>query len=316
VRFRVDPWNVEYGASVESDLVASEVEVNLDVEVPADRWEPVGPRPDARPPATVLFVDGVRRVDARVWIEDAEGDAQPGICASYGAGVARCGDGLPAEIVHTSIGRGVFSASADAADIATAHGSYTAHLAAGSNAEALWIALQERMARREVEAAEEACRTIPDPDDALVVVDGPISRLHHLHGAIGVIKTHGVAYLPPDLHRLVGRLEPGGRTPVFAIGGGWSRCSWYLRLPGGVDAPWAGVVRVECATDLSTPEAVELADRVGTTLSRYASEPYKDPRAPQNLYPIGGLERDLRHRLGDARLMFRALRTAAALGAA
>ena len=48
------------------------------------------------------------------------------------------------------------------------------------------------------------------------------------------------------------------------------------------------------------------------TLGRYASEPYKDPRAPQNLYPIGGLERDLRHRLGDARLVFRALRVAAA----
>ncbi|MGZ8753429.1 MAG: hypothetical protein ACXW1S_10655, partial [Acidimicrobiia bacterium] len=82
------------------------------------------------------------------------------------------------------------------------------------------------------------------------------------------------------------------------------------------DAPWAGVVRVECSTDVPAPEAAELADTVGATLSRYASEPYKDPRAPQNLYPIGGLEKDLRHRLGDARLMFRALRTAAALGAA
>ena len=48
------------------------------------------------------------------------------------------------------------------------------------------------------------------------------------------------------------------------------------------------------------------------TLGRYASEPYKDPRAPQNLYPIGGLERELRRRLGDAGLMFRALRVAAA----
>jgi hypothetical protein len=38
---------------------------------------------------------------------------------------------------------------------------------------------------------------------------------------------------------------------------------------------------------------------------------YKDPRAPQNLVPIGGLEKLLRHRLGDTRLLYRALRAAA-----
>ncbi len=316
MRFRVDPWNVEYGASVESELLPSEVEVNVEVEAPADRWEAVGPRPDARQPSTLLFVDGVRRVDARVWIEDPEGDAEPGICASYGAGVARCGPGLPAKVIHASVGRGVFSASAHAVDIATSHGEYTAHVAAGSTPEALWIALQERMARREVESAEAARRDLGAPDDALVVVDGPLSGRQHVTGAVGVIKTHGVSYLPADLNRLVARLAPGGRTPVFAIGGRWSRYSWYLRLPGGVDAPWAGVVRVECSTDVSVPEAIELADTVGVAISRYASEPYKDPRAPQNLYPIGGLERELRHRLGDARLLFRGLRAAAALGAA
>ena len=66
----------------------SEVEVNVEVELPEARWEPVAARPDAPQPSSVLFVDGVRRVDARVWIEDPDGDAQPGICASYGAGVA------------------------------------------------------------------------------------------------------------------------------------------------------------------------------------------------------------------------------------
>ena len=139
---------------------------------------------------------------------------------------------------------------------------------------------------REVEAAE-AARDLGAPD-ALVVVDGPLSGRQHIAGAIGVIKTHGVAYLPPDLHRLVGRLEPGARTPVFAIGGRWSRYSWYLRLPGGVDAPWAGVVRVECSTEISGPGAIQFADSVGVTISRYASEPYKDPRAPQNLIRSAG----------------------------
>jgi hypothetical protein len=311
VRFRVDPWSVEYGASVESDLQPSTVAVNPDVEVPRDHWAAIGPDPRAREPATVLFVDGVRRVDARVWIEGPDGEAQPGICASFGAGVARCGAGLRAEVMHPSVGRGVFSASAHAAEIVTRHGVYAAHVAGGPNPEALWLALQERMARREVAAAEAARGECPDPDRALVVVDGPLTGRQHVSGAIGLVKTHGVAYLPPDLHLLVGRLGPGARTPLFAISGRFSRLSWYLRLPGGTDAPWAGVVRVECSTEVPVPAAGALADTVGVTLGRYASEPYKDPRAPQNLVPIGGLERELRRRLGDPGLLFRALRVAA-----
>ena len=49
-----------------------------------------------------------------------------------------------------------------------------------------------------------------------------------------------------------------------------------------------------------------------SALLAFASEPHKDARAPQNLYPIAGLEQRLRHLLGDARLMERALRAASA----
>jgi hypothetical protein len=57
---------------------------------------------------------------------------------------------------------------------------------------------------------------------------------------------------------------------------------------------------------------VELADLSQACLGRFASTRYKDPRAPQNLYPISGLERELRRRLGDLRLLYRALRQSAA----
>ena len=311
MKFRVDPWSVEYGASVESDLTPSTVDVNPDVELPADQWT----GRSGRTPMRGTRDGAVRRRRAS--------SRRPGVdrvprwrratrdLRVVRRGVARCGAGLRAEVIHPSVGRGVFSASAHAAEIVTAHGTYAAHVAGGPNPEALWLALQERMARREVEAAEAARRECPDPDDALVVVDGPLTGRQHVAGAIGVIKTHGVAYLPPELHRLVSRLGAGARTPLFTIGGRWSRHSWYLRLPGGADAPWAGVVRVECSTEVSVPDACALADTVGVTLGRYASEPYKDPRAPQNLYPIGGLERELRRRLGDPGLLFRALRVAA-----
>ncbi len=312
MRFRVDPWSVEYGTSVERDLVASDAEVNAGVEVPEREWAAVRPGPGTAEPGSVLFVDGVRRVDARVWIEDDAGDALPGICASYAAGVVQCAPGKRAKVLHPLVGRGLFSAAANATAIATRHGSYEPHAATGSEPEALWVALQDRMGRREVEAAEAARDECDDPDESLVVVDGPLSGRQHVPGAIGVVKTHAKAYLPPALQRTVGELHPGTRTPLFMIGGRpWSRLSWYLRLPGAADAPWAGVVRVECSGEVPVPVATEIADGAAITLSRYASEPHKDPRAPQNLYPIGGLERELRRRMGDPGLLFRALRVAA-----
>ncbi|MEM8641456.1 MAG: hypothetical protein AAGG51_21960 [Cyanobacteria bacterium P01_G01_bin.54] len=39
----------------------------------------------------------------------------------------------------------------------------------------------------------------------------------------------------------------------------------------------------------------------------YVSEPTRDPRAPQNLTPIGALERELGRRMGDRTLISRRL---------
>jgi len=77
-------------------------------------------------------------------------------------------------------------------------------------------------------------------------------------------------------------------------------------------SPWSGVVRAECPANLNVPAAAALADIVTAALPRFASAPHKEARAPQNLYPIAGLERELRRRLGDEALLYRALRRAAA----
>jgi hypothetical protein len=95
------------------------------------------------------------------------------------------------------------------------------------------------------------------------------------------------------------------------MGTNWRRYSWYLRLPCDPGAPWAGIVRVECSADLDVADAVNLANLSQAALGRFASTEYKDARAPQNLYPIAGLERELRRRLGHPGLLYRALRRAA-----
>jgi hypothetical protein len=148
--------------------------------------------------------------------------------------------------------------------------------------------------------------------DDLLVVDGPLRGRTHLDRTVGYVKTHQKSYLPPEQAAVVAALAPGQRSPVFAMGTSWLRNSWYLRLAGGSRAPWAAVVRLECSADLPVADAVALADVTALVLPSLASAPHKDPRAPQNLVPIGGLERQLRHRLGDAALLYRSLRGALA----
>lgn len=309
--WRVDPWDPAYGVAVEvDDLEPSKGDVDIGIELPAADWKPLRPPDDTAPAATLLFVDGVRRIDAHVFIEH-DGLDESGICASYAAGAVRC-DSLArqAEVVVAHVGRGVFSPSPAARDVITWAGEYRTHVTPGSLPPQLSLAVQEAMGKLEVAVAEEAAATSSTSVD-LVVVDGPLRRRDHVPGAIGFVKTHHVAYLPPDQHRVVSMLGPGERTPLFTLGTGWNRFSWYMRLPGGAPAPWSGVVRCECPEVLQPHEAADIANLCAATLPGFASEPHKDPRAPQNLYPIGALENVLRRRLGDRDLLYRSLRAAA-----
>mgnify|MGYP000998081643 CR=1 FL=1 len=62
-------------------------------------------------------------------------------------------------------------------------------------------------------------------------------------------------------------------------------------------------LEMDSAEDLA--DVFRAADRTAALLPRYASRPERDPRAPQNLLPIGQLERELRHQLGDIELLQR-----------
>ncbi len=297
-RYTVEPWAPEYGVAGSADLEEPESNVDPTVEVPADRWAPRRPLSD--PVDDVLFVDGVRRVDANVWIHGPP--ATLGLCAVYAAGAVRCTDG-EAKVVDAVVERGLFTSAPDAAPIVTRHGTYEVRPTVGETPERLWLGLQQRMGELEGTVAAAHAGT------GLVVVDGPLSHHRHVPGAVGYVKTRRVHYLPPALRTVLDELTPGTRTPLFLTTTSWSRFSWYARLgPGSVAG---GIVRCEVAADRPVAEAAGLADRVTATLPRFASAPHKDPRAPQNLYPIGGLERELRRRLGDPDLMFRALKAAA-----
>lgn len=313
MRFSVDPWDPSYGTSVDAELGRSEQTVDPGVELPPDRWAPVPADPAVAEPAAVLFVDGVRRVDAQVWLDDPAGTA-PGLCASYAAGVVRCTRGDGALLEAARVRRGLFTSGSAPEDVVTAAGTYRAvHVPERSGAapmQLLSLALQNDLGDLELLAAAEA-RDRYAGDDDLLVLDGPLRGRQHLPRAIGFVKTHRSEYLPAELGTVVARLGAGERTPVFRLGTSWERHTWYLRLPCAASTPWAGVVRVECSAELPAAEVLALAARSQVSLPRYASAEYKDSRAPQNLYPIAGLERGLRRRLGEQALLYRALRRVA-----
>jgi len=283
-------------------MTESSIPADLSVERPVATWSPVVPT-TGKDPRTILFTDGVRRVDARVWIQDGIG-SRPGICASYAAGAVLC-DGK-AKVVACEVQRGLFTAASTASAIVCKHASYPVRSAPGDTPEQLALGLQQRMGELEVMLA-----SAHEAD--LVVIDGPLSGRQDVPGAVGFVKTHHVSYLreSPNAEAVVGQLAPGERTPLFLTMTSWSRFSWYLRLPGAVGHPWAGIVRCEASADHEVSEVVAIADRVCRVLPRYASVAHKDPRAPQNLYPIAGLENRLRGRLGDAELLMRGLRVSA-----
>ncbi|MFI6073150.1 hypothetical protein ACIA5C_16320 [Actinoplanes sp. NPDC051343] len=315
-RMFVDAWDPSYGSSFEGSdggegpASASSAQVDTDVEVPAAEWAPIDVSSAVRRPDVVFLVDGVRRNDAGLWTAEEDGTSYAGLAASYAAGVVRCDLARgAAELVGARVARGLFTASPSAADVQAGSVRYEVHRVSGTGeASKLPAAVQGPLTALEIDISSMAREGGAD----LLVVDGPLRNRRQLPRTIGYVKTQQKQYLPAALTAVVTSLKPAQRTPVFHLGTVWGGWSWYLRLPGASGAPWSGIVRVECSPDLTPAEAVELADISAATLPRFASSAYKDPRAPQNLVPIAGLERRLRGLLGDARVLHRALTLATA----
>jgi hypothetical protein len=301
-------WDPSYGTSGAGEDqrdTRGSAQVVLDVERPAAEWGPL--RPAGAAAAVVLVVDGVRRIDARLDLVGDEFAVHEGLCVSYAAGVVRCELGGGGAAVRDAVVRRALVTTAAAAPAVAAGASvvYQPHHARGD----LVVAVQRLMGELEVVVARTAfAADAGNLDRALTLVDGPLRGQPAVASLLGLVKTHPTAYLPAPQRMVLSRLAPGERTPLFGVGSSWRRYACYLRLPAPAAGPAAGLVRVECSAELPTATAIALVDRAAATLPQLASSPVKDPRAPQNLTPVGGLERRLRSMLGDARLLRRHLR--------
>ncbi|MDH4144673.1 MAG: hypothetical protein OEY23_05825 [Acidimicrobiia bacterium] len=314
----VEEWGAAYGSPY---LVADDGPYDVD-----DEAVPVEDGPDRilvhEPPAAwrerpaeallaggargLAFVDGVRRGEATLYLAGA--DAR-GVAGAHGTGAVLVDGSGPPRIEQCRIARvAIFGNGAEVTLPALAGGwAWESHTILDSGADAPLAALQNRMRSAEGRLADELARA-----GWQVVVDGPLGFAHPAGLAVvGYVKTHHRALLAPGLHAQVPVIDGGQRTSLFAHR---DRLSCYLRLSSrhGGGGPWGGIVRIEMPGGLDLDVARAAADRAAALLPRFAGVAHVDPRAPQNLQPVGALERELRHRLGDAALAARAVRSAAA----
>ena len=302
----VEGWDPDYGTPLDQDEALVPAEGSVDPTVERDDWEPLEGADDGVD--RVAFVDGVRRVEARLTLDDPVSGPTPGLVGSFAVGATVWNrTGRRSTIESVRVERWAVLASGreeqmPPVDLNPGVGTTTC---ASDDPRLLMMSLHTKMRRAEGETATALA------EECFVVADGPLNDLG-AHPTVGYIKSHRVTYLEPDRNAVVAQLAPGQRTPMFCIAD-YKRYSWYLRLAvlhGGHS--WTGIVRCEASGQLPKELAVTIADRTAALLPVVASEAHVDPRAPQNLVPIGALEKELRHRLGDRGLVFRALRQAVA----
>lgn len=305
-RLHVEGWSPDYGAPVEMPEDSAPASA-VDPTVETGDWRPIAGS-DEGAPAEVVFVDGVRRVEARLTLDDPLEGPVPGIMGAFGVGGV---------LWERHVPRSAFTGLRAERILAMARGyqldlprigaiPVTAESVPGDDPTELVAHLQRRMRAVEQSLAASLARA-----GRLVVADGRIRELRPMP-IVGFIKTHQVMYLPAQHRRLIGSLSAGQRTPLFSIlTENFPRYSWYLRLAdlsGGHS--WTGIVRCEVSAAVGKNSAVDLAGWTSALLPTLASERHIDPRAPQNLVPIAVLEKELRKRLGDQRMAHRFLSTA------
>ncbi len=312
-RIRLDPWAAEYDRAIQiggADEEAGSATVDIRVESPV--WAAV--RPTAAPaPWRIAFVDGVRRIEHRLLVEDGAGTVF-GLLGSYGVGAAMV-DG-EARVAHETIGRvavtgnGLLLAPFPALIGDGRAGVVFDPVAEPENTPTAPVeGLQKAMRAGEAGLAERLGAEVD-----VVFLDGPLTYVTAAARGpvVGFVKRLLRTYLDPAASALLPRLAVGERTPLFLVEAPRGpRYSWYLRIGLGraIDSALTGIVRLEASSGPGVDATRDLADLSARELPRFASEAARDPRAPQNLLPIGALEARLKHLMGNHAVIRRAIET-------
>jgi uncharacterized protein len=306
----LDPWQVDYDGEVLTEPPPSKPDegVRLDVET-AGAWQPIVPDPGGPVPGAVVFVDGVRRMEARLVVQRPGGIAH-GVFASWAAGSVELSGGA-ARFGDARVDRVLLLGSGLLAPMEVRMGRslvFRPETTAELRPEAPVEEVQANMQRAESALVRELAAGAE-----LIVADGPLREDGPApKRVLGYVKRFVRLYLPASHLAILASLPAGGRTPLFLFHrGGFGRLAWYLRLesPARGETAFAGLVRLELAEAAGVDVAAGLADATCRLLPRLAPKRWRDPRAPQNLIPIAALEHHLTRFLGDHLLVRRKIET-------
>jgi hypothetical protein len=307
---RLHPWTAPLEAMGEGQGWQEDQEeakasrADLSVEMDTQRWSPI---PGEGELETLVFVDGVRRVEAGL-VAWKEGHPVWGLLGACAAGAVVCSPGKAAAMALRReralvIGLEKYREGVLRVPAGNACLDYRLEPAGGRGQEDVRFALLSLMRRLEVQTAQEAFMS----QGAVTVVDGLVGflplRLLEKGPIVGLIKEHQRLYARAQApFACLVALRPGQRTPLFLLEGPpVSRYSWYVRsaplLPG--SHPLHGILRLETPAFVGLETAQRLAGLLAATIPRFSPPAMWDRRAPANLYPVAALEERLRHGLGD-----------------
>ncbi|MCS7262436.1 MAG: DNA double-strand break repair nuclease NurA [Aquificaceae bacterium] len=248
---------------------------------------------------SVVFVDGVRRTECVAYIKDEEtGESFEGAFVSVGAGALKVDYGrlnlVGDSLLHQKVERILFF-----------RGSATLETLLGFKPKQTDREITQEVNRYMKEELETrlALRAFKESSDALVVCDGTLSyKLRHT-SCLGFVKSIKRLYMDRVNLNLLYSLKVGQRSPILKVHyqrqqeeeEKVDKYTWYIKLS--PHEGLHGLARVEVF-----PQNIDLVKRLADlsagVLPLFASQSFQDRRSPQNLLPIGSLEKFLRLNLG------------------
>lgn len=327
---RLEPWSMGYDApvSINPEEIPTSDNVNTEFEVGNGEWQPMRPAIAPELPHQILFIDGRMRIDA-LCNGRRDDELLYGAFATIAVGAvlvdrtisrAKC---IAAEIRRIiAIGGNLNPPVTIIPAPMSGRGElkYDYCLTSSNNdSDTPSQIVQSAMLDEELRIANElSLNKELIKEDTLIVRDGPLLyRVYQTpYDTMGYVKTMGKAYLKGDNAQVLRSLKVGERTPIFRISNTHgSNLSWYLRS-GSKDLNYKklgyhdlhGIIRIDLNGAIPLERAKAIADQSTYLIPQYASHPTRDPRAPQNLTPVGALEKELGRRMGSRELISRRLR--------
>ena len=334
MHLRLDPWAAEYNTAYYAQEIFEEHDAKVQTNIEHREWQAISPKAIDLDYQNFFFVDGSRRIEARVLLEAEQQQLAFGAIASYGIGAVCCCPrqqrqasyvfperAFPEEQLQSitrvcSLGSGHALADFTIDNPITKQlGALNYHVESSPEVDpdAVIRKVQNMMLAAERRLSVLLMQAHPQ---SLIVHDGPLpkGRESGFENIVGYVKTIHSLKLGRSELEVVRSLAQGQRSPLYLVQekeASLNHFEFFLRLRD--PNPWlfslAGMWRIQIHAGQRVKEKLEaaqnLADYLSIQLPKFASRQHQDPRAPQQLLPIKALEAELKRKMGHPQVIRR-----------